>query len=219
MDEAVIKAKVDEFAKWDKLAADCKREIEKLKGEFQKLGIQALEDKKNKQVEFWGSNNAKVVVTQSESLKVQYHTFLKQTLGVALQDFVKEEINYKYSKPFERILISIFQGTYVEQTLDDVIEQITDDEKKKKALKKKLKGNWEKDVATLEVLAELKPEEAQHYAYFVQEAVNYEKIMQLLKAAGYDKDSEDFEKTLQSIKTAVVVEEGIKVGVEVEDVA
>lgn len=211
-----IKSLVDEFVKWDNLAADCKKEIEKLKAKFQALGVKELEDKKNKQVEFWGSNNAKVVVTKNETLKVASHTFLSQTLGDILKDFAKEKITYDYSEPFKRILIALFQGAYVEQPVDAIIAQITDDYKIRKTLKKKLKGNWEKDVATLELLAGLSTADAEHFAYFIQEAVNYEKIVQLLEAAGHQRGTQQFEVALQALKNAVVVEEGIKVGIEAE---
>jgi hypothetical protein len=219
MDEALIKAKVDEFAKWQKLADECKTELEKLKGFFQKLGTEELQDKKTKQTEFWGTKNAKVIVTNSESLKVVSHTFLSKTLGDVLKDFAKEEPNYKYSEPFKRILTAIFQGTYVvDQSLDDVIGQITPDATVRKVLKKKLKGNWEKDVATLKNIG-LTQKHAEHYAFFVQEAVNYAKIVQLLETAGHQKDSPTFEVALQAIKNAVIVEEGIKVGVQTEEIA
>lgn len=212
----VIKAKVDEYAKWDRLATECKTEIEKLKGFFQKLGTEELQDKKNKQTEYWGTNNAKVIVTCSESVKVVSHTFLLQTLGDILKDFAKEEPTYKYSDPFKRILTAIFQGTFVEQPLDEVIAQVTSDEKTRKVLKKKLKGNWEKDVATLKHLAGLSQKDAEHYAYFIQEAANYAKIVQLLEAAGHKKGTPSFDIALQAIKNAVIVEEGIKVGVQTE---
>lgn len=215
MDEALIKAKVDEYAKWDRLAAECKTELEKLKGQFQKLGVEMLQDKKVKQVEFWGNNNTKVVVTCSETVKVVSHTFLLQTLGDILKDFAKEEPNYKYSEPFKRILTAIFQGTYVDQPLDDVISQITPDATLRKVLKKKLKGNWDKDVITLKNIG-LTQSHAEHFAFFIQEAVNFAKIVQLLEAAGHQKDSPTFEVALQAIKNAVIVEEGIKVGVQTE---
>lgn len=214
-----IAQKVDELSKWAALAEEAKKEIEKLKGEFQKLGVEELQDKKVKQVEFWGSNNAKVVVTCSESLKVVSHTFLLQTLGDVLKDFAKEEITYKYSEPFKRILTALFQGTYIDQPVDSVIAQITEDDKVRKTLKKKLKGNWEKDVQTLQNVAGITQKDAEHFAFFIQEAVNYEKIVQLLKTAGHEPDTPSFDIAIQAVKNSVIVEEGIKVGVEAEEVA
>lgn len=212
-----IRGMVDEIAKWSKLAADCKKELERLKGEFQKLGTDALSDKKLKQVEFWGTGNAKVVVTQSETVKVISHTFLSQTLDYMLKDFAKEKVTYDYSEPFKQILAAICQGNYTEQSLDEAIVQITDDEKTRKALRKKLKGNWKKDVQTLINLAGLSKEDAEHYAYFTQEIMNYEKIVHLLEAAGHPKGSQDFDIALKAIQHAAIVEEGVKVGIEFDD--
>ncbi|NSW90243.1 MAG: hypothetical protein HPY74_06110 [Firmicutes bacterium] len=214
---AVIKNKVDELAKWSKLYSDCKAEIEKLKGELGQVGLDEMRNKKIKQVEFWGNDKAKAVVTQSEMLNVQFPEILKHTLGDIIKDHMSEEIRYKYSKPFERILISVFQEAYVRQTLDSVIKEITDDAKIRAALGKKLKGNWKKDVETLKNIAGLSQTNAEYYAYFVQDAINYEKIVQLLKAAGYNPDTQSFEEALQAIGRAIVVEEGIKVGIEYSD--
>jgi len=217
--ENKIKAMVDEIAKWSKLSDECKQELERLKGEFQKLGADALSDTKLKQVEFWGTGNAKVVVTHSETVKVFSHTFLLQTLDQLLKDFSKEKITYEYSDPFKRILAAICQGNYVEQSLDEAISQITEDDKTKKALKKKLKGNWEKDIQTLMSLTSMKGKEAEHYAYFIREIINWEKIVHLLEAAGHHRNTNDFDIALKAIKHAVIVEEGVKVGIETDEVA
>lgn len=219
MDEA-MKAKVDEFAKWMNLLAEAKRETEKLKGEFQKQALKDMENKKIKHVEFWGTAGAKVEVTTSETLKLVSYNFLLQVIGeVLLRDFVKAEPQYKLSEPFKRMLTAIFQGDYVEQSVDSVIAEITDDDKTRKALRKKLKGNWAKDVQHLKAIAGLDDQEAEHFAYFIQEAKNYERIVHLLEAAGHARESEGFKVALDAIRHAVIVEEGIKVSLETEEIA
>lgn len=220
MDEAVMKAKVDEFAKWMNLAAAAKKEIEKLKADFQKQAVELMKDKKVKQVEFWGSASAKVAVTTSESLKLVSYHFLLEIIGATLlKDFVREEPQYKLSEPFKRILTAIFQGDYMEQSADDVIAQISNDEKTRKTLRKKLKGNWEKDIENLKSIAGLDDKEAEHFAYFVQEAKNYEKIVHLLEAAGHERDGDGLKAAMDKIRHAVVVEEGIKVSLENQETA
>lgn len=220
MDDAAIKNMVDKYVRWDKLITEAKREIERLKADFQKLAVETLKDKKVKQVEFWGNGNRKVVVQTSETLKLVSYHFLLQVLGeVLLKDFVKIEPQYKLSEPFKRVLAAVFQGSYVEQSVDEVLVQITADDKVQKALKKKLKGKWDKDVESLKVLAGLSNDDAEHFAYFIQEAINYEKIVHLLEAAGHKLNSEEFSASMAAIRHAVVVEEGIKVGVESEGIA
>jgi len=218
MDESTIKDKVDEYAKWDNLIKEAKKEIDKLKGEFQKLAVEAMSNKKVKQVEFWGSQNTKVAVTTSETLKLVSYQFLLKALGEEpLVDFVKIEPQYKLSEPFKRWMTALFQGNYVEQSVDEVITQISDDEKTRKTLKKKLKGNWGKDVENLKVIAGLNNRDAEYFAYFYQEAKNFSDIARLLEVAGHERGSEGFNKTLEAIRHAVVVEEGIKVGLECEE--
>lgn len=214
-----IAKKVDELSKWTALADEAKKEIEKLKGEFQKLGTDELADKKIKQVEFWGSNNAKVVVTESETLKVQEDCIIEQLFSKVKEGNIKIEPSYKYSEPFKRILIAVCQGTYVDQSFNDVIRQLPVDDKAKKVLAKKLKGNWKKDVETLKNIAGLNDEDAEHWAYCTQEAISYERIIALFRIAGYEYGTPEFDKAVASIKAAAIVEEGIKVGVEAEEVA
>jgi len=215
-----IKDKVDEYVKWDNLLAAAQKEIEKLKVDFQKRGLELMADRKVKQVEFWGNENNKVVVTTTETLKLVSYNFLKKVIGeTLLKDFVREKPQYKLSEPFKRLLTAVFQGTYVEQPAQEIIAYLTDDEKTRITLKKKLKGNWEKDVKSLQIIAGLSREDAEHYAYFIAEAMNYEKIVHLLEAAGYEKDSDAFRAALDSLRHAVVVEEGIKIGVESEGAA
>lgn len=217
MNEAVMKAKVDEYVKWVKLAAEAKQEIEKLKAEFQREAQELMKDKKVKQVDFWGSQNARVTVTTSETLKLVSYQFLLKAIGeTLLKDFVKETVEYKLSAPFKRLLAAVFQGDYVEQSLDEVIAQISGDEKTRKTLKKKLKGNYKKDVEHLKAIAGLDDETAEYWAYFVHEAANWEKILHLLEAAGYKRGTAEFNEALEAIRHAVIVEEGIKVSLEAE---
>jgi len=219
MDE-LLKAKVDEYVKWENLLVEAKKEIEKLKTDFQKKGLELMADKKIKQVEFWGNENSKVVVTATETLKLVSHSFLQDIIGERLlRDFVKEELQYKLSEPFKRMLTAVFQGTYIEQPVTEIIAQLTNDDKTRTTLRKKLKGNWDKDVKSLQIIAGLGREEAEHFAYFIQEAMNYEKIAHLMRAAGYEPGSQGFQAALENLRHAVVVEEGIKVGVEREGAA
>lgn len=219
MQKSEISQKVDEIAKWANLMEEAKKEFEKLKGEFQKLGTDELLDKKIKQVEFWGSNNAKVVVTESETLKVQADCIIEELFYKVKEGIIKIEPSYKYSEPFKRILISVCQGTYIDQSFDDVIRQLPVDDKAKKVLAKKLKGNWKKDVETLKNIAGLSSEDAEHWAYCTQESLSYERIISLFRIAGYEYGTPEFYKAVASIKSAAIVEESIKVGIESEDVA
>lgn len=220
MHDAIIKGKVDEYVKWDKILTSVKKEIEKLKADFQKIGLDELKDKKVKQVEFWGSRNSKVVVTVAESLKLVSYNFLLSIIGATLiGDLVKTETKYEPREPFKRLLTAIFQGNYSEYPVDEIINQVAEDEKTRKALKKKLKGNWEKDIESLKAIAGLNQSDAEHYAWFIYEAKNYEKIVHLLGAAGHEREGNALDEILEKLRHAVVVEESVKVGLESEGAA
>jgi len=217
MDITEIKQKVDDLVKWDKLQQECKREIDILKGDFQKLGEDIMKDQKRKQVEFWGTGAAKVVVTESETLKVCFRDILKTVLGQTLDSFEKAKVTYDYSDPFKAILVSIFQGTYIDQRFTSLLDQLQVDDKVKAVLEKKLKGKWDQDIKTLMNVAGMSKEDAEFYAYQVQESKNYERILSLLKAAGYEPGIDAYRQALEAIKSAVVVEVGLKVGIESEN--
>ncbi len=218
MDNAVLRAKVDEYVKWDNLLNAAKKEIELLKADLQKEAVTRMKDTKVKQIVFWGSGNSKVVITTSETLKLVSHQFLLRVIGAdLLKDFVREETQYKLSEPFKRIMTAILQGAYVEQTVDDVLAQIDTDDKARKTLRKKVKGNWEKDIEHLKNIAGLEQKEAEHFAFFIQEAKNYEAIVNLMEAAGYKTGGEDFQKALDSLRHAAIVDEGLKIGLETGD--
>ncbi len=219
MSNAIIRAKVDDMVKWQNLMDQCRKEIDRLKGDFHTLGANEMKDKKSNQVTYYGSNNSKVIVTNSESVNVISHELLKRILGTIINDFTKEDTKYKYSEPFKKILKSIKNGTYVEQSMDDIIKQVTADEAKRVSLRKKLKGNFEKDIETLKTIAGLNQQDAEHYAYFCNEAANYLKIVQILEAAEHKKGSMDFYDAIVKIKNLVEVDDGIKISIESEEIS
>jgi hypothetical protein len=143
--------------------------------------------------------------------------FLKLVLGNELTgEFIKEEKTYKMTEGFKRIVTPLCSGKYIEQTLDSIIQQMEVDEATSKLLKKKLKGDPQKDA---KVLASVNiPQEDIHYwIYFIAEAIAWEKIVKLLQAAGYQEGTEGFVNALNGIKQALIVEEGLKIGIEYED--
>lgn len=213
MTDISVGEKVDALAKWTSLLDECKREIEVLKADFDKLGQEYLTDKKIKQVEFWGTD-CKVVVTESETLKVQYDCVLEGLFSNIKEGLIRVEPSYKYTEPFKRVIISILQGSYIDETFETAIKQIGADDKTKELLRKKLKGKWDKDVKTLQDIAGMDKGDAEYYAYQIQEAMNYEKILALMKTAGFEPGTDSFNRAMDTIKSAAIVETGIKIGVE-----
>lgn len=90
---------------------------------------------------------------------------------------------------------------------------ITSDAKIQATLRKKLKGRYEKDKALLEKVAGLPEQEASDWAFLAAEVINWEWLAQVLEAAGWEGTTQE---AIDIIRAAVIVEEGMKVGVEAD---
>lgn len=212
-DMAEIKAKADRLVKLTNQQSVIKAEIDEIKAWFEKLATDDLKDTKKKTIDYWGSNNSKVVVGNSETVKPVSMTMVKKLLGDVFKDFVKEDTTYKMTEPCKRLFSMMFLGNYPEGSLDETIKAITDDEKIQRALKKKLKGKYEKDTETLMKMVGLSEQEASDWAYITAEIINWEWMLQVLKSAEWKGTPQE---AVQIIKAAIIVDEGIKVTVEAE---
>lgn len=208
-----LRAEVDEYAILTRQAEAIKERMETLKAHFEKRAVEDLKDTKAKSVSYWGSGNCRVVVQTSETVKPVSVTMIQRVLGNVAQDFVKEEVTTKLTEPCKRLLGMVFQGNYTEGSLDELIRAITDDVKIQATLKKRLKGRWEKDTVALMKVAGLSEQEASEYAYLAAEVINWEWLAQVLKSAGW---AGSIQEAIEVIRAAVIVDEGIKVGIEIE---
>ena len=208
-----LRAEVDEYAILTRQAEAIKERMETLKAHFEKRAVEDLKDTKAKSVSYWGSGNCRGVVQTSETVKPVSVTMIQRVLGNVAQDFVKEEVTTKLTEPCKRLLGMVFQGNYTEGSLDELIRAITDDVEIQATLKKRLKGRWEKDTAALMKVAGLSEQEASEYAYLAAEVINWEWLAQVLKSAGWAGSTQE---AIEVIRAAVIVDEGIKVGFEIE---
>ena len=201
MDAAEVKKKVDRLAELDRQMVAVKGEMETIKAWFEKQATDDLRDTKSKTVEYWGSENSKVVVGNSETVKP-----ISMTI-------VKEDVSYSMSAPAKRLFSMMYMGNFTEGSLDATISAITKDEKIQRTLKKKLKGKYEKDTETLMKLVGLSEQEASDWAYLASEVINWEWMLQILKAAEWGGTPQE---AVEVIRAAIFVDEGIKVTVEAE---
>lgn len=208
-----IKKNVDRLAALTRKASEIKAETEGLKAWFEKRAQEELKDTKAKTVEYWGTSGAKVIVGNSETVKPVSMKMVKELLGGVYPDFVKEETSYKMTEPCKRLMAMAFLGNYTEGSLDETIRAITQDEKTQHTLKKKLKGKYGKDTQTLIQVAGLTEQEASDWAYLTSEVIGWEWMVQILDAAGWQGTPQE---AVDLIRAAVMVDEGIKVTVEME---
>jgi len=208
-----MKEKVDRLAELSKMQSEIRAESETLKAWFENEAVKDLKDTKKKTVEYWGNHNAKVIVTNSGTVKPVSMTMVKRMLGDVFSDFVKEEMTYKMTEPCKRLFSMMFLGDYTESSLDETIRAITSDEQIQRTLKKKLKGKYEKDTQTLMSLVGLDELAASDWAYLTAEVINWEWMIQILKNADWKGTPEE---AIELIRAAVIVDEGIKVTIESE---
>ena len=124
------------------------------KAELQARGISIMDDHNVKFVKFYGEEGS-AAVTDSMSLDILNPDKLKELVGEGVwKTKVKEntETKYKCDGKFEKTLKAIFTGDYTfEMSLEEFLDQmpLKPDDKQKKLLLKKLKGDFEKDKDTL----------------------------------------------------------------------
>lgn len=131
------------------------------KAEIQARGLAIMEDHNMKYTKFYGTEGS-VSITDSMSLDILNPDKLRVLVGEGVYDMkVKEDVKttYKLDGKFEMALKALFTGDYTfEMSLEEFLNQmsIKPDEKQKKVLLKKLKGEFDRDKETL--LAVLAPE-------------------------------------------------------------
>ncbi len=138
----------------DREQKELRSEINGCKAELQARGLAVMEDHNVKYIKFYGGGGSAAVM-DSMSLDILNPDKLKELVGESVYRMkVKEETKtaYKFDPKFERALKAIFTGDYTfEHTLAEFLDEmsIKPDEKQKRLLIKKLKGEFEKDRETL----------------------------------------------------------------------
>lgn len=212
-DKNEIKTRVDRLVELTGEQSRIKAEMDEIKAWFENMAVNDLKDTKKKTIDYWGSSNSKVVVGNSETVKPISMTMVKKLLGGVFGDFVKEETTYKITEPCKRLFSMMFLGNYTEGSLEETIKAITGDENLQRTLKKKLKGKYEKDTETLMKMAGLSGQDASDWAYLAAEIINWEWLLQILKAAEWKGTPQE---AIEIIRSAIIVDEGIKVTIEAE---
>lgn len=138
----------------DREQKELRSEMNGCKAELQARGLAVMEDHNVKYIKFYGGGGSAAVM-DSMSLDILNPDKLRELVGEGVYRMkVKEETktSYKFDPKFERALKAIFTGDYTfEHTLEEFLDEmsIKPDEKQKKLLLKKLKGEFEKDRETL----------------------------------------------------------------------
>lgn len=202
---------VDEYAALAQQAAQIKARQDELRAYFERRAVEDLRDTKLKTMEYPGSGGARVTVSTTETPKLGSSHMLRGLLGDVADDYIKTETVSKPTDDLKRLIVMACQGSYIEGSLDQTIRAITDDEQVASVLRKRLKGQYKRDMATLINVAWLDTQRASEEAYLTAEIINYEWMTQVLRSAGWQGS---VQQAVDIIRSAAHVEEGIKVSVE-----
>jgi len=198
----------------DKGQKEGRATLNRYKAELQARGLALMEDRNVKYVKFYGKEGS-VAITDSMSLDILNPDKLKALVGEGVYNMkVKEEVkaSYKFDSRFERALKAIFTGDYTfEMTLEEFLDEmgIKADEKQKKLLMKKLKGDFEKDKELLlSVLAPEGPEpDLDVELWYIYRIKNGELIKAFLPEEMIDETIKDIRKSiLVETKTAITLD-------------
>lgn len=208
-----ISEKVDRMAELSKNIAELKHEYSMIEAELLKQFEDDVEDTKYRTVRYSGSSAA-LIANYADKVALVYPSMLKSIFGKAYSDVVTEEVTCKLSANAKRLLAALYKKEYMRGTsVEMCITQISDDDKTRKVLSKRVKGkNFESDKNNLMKIAGLDEDRASDYAYMLSEAAAWQEFERLLSASG-GVTEERIAEVLEYINTAVTVEETPKITV------
>lgn len=209
-----MKSEIARMVEIKNAQAALKSEWDDLEALFLKKCAEDLADTKRKTVEYLGPGG-KVTATMADTVGVIYPTYLKAVFGEAYKDAVSESTKYTLSKPASRMLAGLYTGNYSETTRAEIIEQLPCDETAKLALVKKLKGaSFDTDKKNLMKIGGVDEATAEHYAYFIAEAMIWESFTRLMSANGLEGDAAT-DTMMKTIEAAIIVEQTPKIKLEI----
>lgn len=181
-------------------------------------GADDLKDTKEKSVRYADGAGNKVTYTEAVSVSVISPAYLKQLFGEAYSDLITETVKTDYkiaSKALERLFAALYTGDITRITTEDFFAQLPCDEKKKKALWKKLKGvDFEKDCAALASIGGFDEDNARDYAFLFADAVVWSQLLSVCQLAHMTPTAETIDTVIKGINVSIAVEETSKLKLE-----
>lgn len=212
--EMTIREAVDRYAELQAQIDGAKLEMDGIKAYIETQAEADLEDTKMKTVEYYGTHGCRVIVQNAATVKPISWVVIKEVLGKTVPDFLKEETKYSLTEVAKTMLANMFKGDYIEDTIENVVCRMTDDPKKQKVLMKRLKGKYKQDMKNIMKYAELDEKDASDYAFMVSEVMAYQNILRIMEASG---NGGTVEEAVEKVKSALIVEDTIKVSLEAEE--
>lgn len=203
---------VDDLVNLDQLRMSTVKNIEAYKSELQARGINIMEDRNKQYIRFLGSTGGSVSVTDQKSLDILNPDRLKVciTESVYKRNVTEAtETKYKCSPQFEKMLKALFTEDYsFEMDMDEMMEQlhILPDNKQRKLLLKRLKGDYDKDRRTLNAIFNVE-EDWDAELWYIHRIKNAELIQMFLPEDMIDA-------TMRELKKCIMVDSKLTIKVE-----
>ena len=193
-----------------------KKKLDGVKAEIQGRGLQVLEDRNVKYIKYFAEKGS-VAVADAQSISILNVDKLKELLseGVWKQNVTETtKTDYKLKPILEKVLKAVFTGDYTfEYTLEEFLDEMSvkPDEKQKKLLLKKLKGDYIKDKDVL--ISVLGYENGDAAPDFDVELWHIYKIKngELIKAV---LPEEFLDQTIEKIKKCLIVDSKTSITIE-----
>ncbi len=188
------------------------------KAELQARGLSEMEDHNVRYVKYYGEEGS-AAITDSMALDILQPDRLKELVGAGVWDSkvkTTTEVKHKCDAKFERMLKAVFTGDYTfEMTLEELLDEMSvkPDEKQRKLLLKKLKGDFEKDRELL--VATFVPEGGKAPDFDVELWYIYRiKNAELIRAFLPDGPLDE---TLEGIKKSIIVESKTSITIDYDE--
>lgn len=201
---------VDQFTKWHSAQSNAKKIVDKIKAELQRRGLQNLEDKNLKTVQYFGSTKNYALVQKTEKVEVVDYLTIKTILNNVLNNHVTQSksIEYDMSKEFRDGVSALFTESYETREVKEILQEMNLNKSQIELVEKKLAGTYVKDKDLLESVGV--KEDIDIYLYFIHQAMNYKKILDILISAGYEKA--EIPLVITKLKKTVIVTNNTRIG-------
>ncbi len=195
---------IDRAIKLEKQGREVKIELDGIKAKLQAEALTEMENKNTKYVEYFGSTGS-VFVSYKEKFEVDNLPALKEIFGEVLTGKVKTEETVKITldSKIKSAVMALYKGEYGKWDLSHLLTGMGLDQKQIKAVLKKLKGDYSKDLQTLRSFGIDSESLVEEELDAIREQKNLEMIMKFIDPAAVD---------LEKLRRAISIEESLSIG-------
>lgn len=210
-----IKQIVDRMVEIKRESNALQDEYLNLQAKLQVEGESALENTKYKSVSYSGTSG-KATVTLADKVSGVMPSLFLDIFGKAFPDLVNQKSVLELNAEGKRIAAAVWNKEYCKGSVEEIVNNLSCDEKAKKSLLKKLNGkNFETDKKNLMKIGGLDEDSAKDYAYLISEIIAWNKIKAIIKINNNGIFSQEaFEQFALNINAAICVEQSTKITIE-----